>query len=348
MIPFHKIYAWLFKSFSIGEETKLIDRLIEQGYTKMMIIKRSWVFFLAILVDLKSTPIILLLLSCVSVWIGLFHLPNDTFLRGLVVIGNILMALIFTISTLVYLKHFRAIHKNSHKIVTDIPTMRESLADGDRHFIKFFNWSITNQWILGLILVLEVIFIASHFQRFNGHIMILAIDFFVIIAEIHYLRRFRKRMMDLEMDFNVVVQGKIFFVNQTGLLSDSQTIESDKIKTIKSTFPNKLASFFNFGNIDILTEGDNNLIGTMMMYYVMSPVEVANSIQSLLGEVRSIPPKYRNQIPGNEVVTVTNPELIKKMNAVVEEEKTTLKTIQHDMTELKAMDTRGKVRDILR
>lgn len=30
MIPFHKIYAWLFKSFSIGEETKLIDRLIEQ------------------------------------------------------------------------------------------------------------------------------------------------------------------------------------------------------------------------------------------------------------------------------------------------------------------------------
>ncbi len=36
------------------------------------------------------------------------------------------------------------------------------------------------------------------------------------------------------------------------------------------------------------------------------------------------------------------------MNAVVEEEKTTLKTIQHDMTELKAMDTRGKVRDILR
>ena len=258
------------------------------------------------------------------------------------------MALIFTISTLVYLKHFRAIHKNSHKIVTDIPTMRESLADGDRHFIKFFNWSITNQWILGLILVLEVIFIASHFQRFNGHIMILAIDFFVIIAEIHYLRRFRKRMMDLEMDFNVVVQGKIFFVNQTGLLSDSQTIESDKIKTIKSTFPNKLASFFNFGNIDILTEGDNNLIGTMMMYYVISPVEVVNSIQSLLGEVRSIPPKYRNQIPGNEVVTVTNPELIKKMNAVVEEEKTTLKTIQHDMTELKAMDTRGKVRDILR
>ena len=53
-------------------------------------------------------------------------------------------------------------------------------------------------------------------------------DFFVIIAEIHYLRRFRKRMMDLEMDFNVVVQGKIFFVNQTGLLSDSQTIESEK------------------------------------------------------------------------------------------------------------------------
>jgi hypothetical protein len=30
MIPFHKIYSWLFKSFNISGETILIDRLISE------------------------------------------------------------------------------------------------------------------------------------------------------------------------------------------------------------------------------------------------------------------------------------------------------------------------------
>ena len=31
--------------------------------------------------------------------------------------------------------------------------------------------------------------------------------------------------MDLEMDYNIIVEGKIFFVNQSGLLSTIQTID---------------------------------------------------------------------------------------------------------------------------
>lgn len=48
----------------------------------------------------------------------------------------------------------------------------------------------------------------------------------------------------------------MFFINQSGVLSNTQTLESDKIKTIKSTFPSPIAGLFNYGNIDILTEGD--------------------------------------------------------------------------------------------
>ncbi len=98
------------------------------------------------------------------------------------------------------------------------------------------------------------------------------------------------------MDFNVVVQGKMFFINQSGVLSNTQTLESDKIKTIKSTFPNALASFFNFGNIDILTEGDQGSLGAMQMFYVTSPAKVVNSIQTLLGEKRSMTPKQREEL----------------------------------------------------
>jgi len=90
-------------------------------------------------------------------------------------------------------------------------------------------------------------------------------------------------MMDLEMDYNIVVPWKIFFVNQSGVLSSIQTIESDKIKTVRSMFPSKIASFFNYGTVDILTEGDTQaMIGTMSMYYVTDPDWVVTNIQSLL------------------------------------------------------------------
>jgi hypothetical protein len=44
MIPFHIIYSWLFKSFRIDGETELVDRLMADGYKKLIIIKRSWIF----------------------------------------------------------------------------------------------------------------------------------------------------------------------------------------------------------------------------------------------------------------------------------------------------------------
>jgi hypothetical protein len=62
-----------------------------------------------------------------------------------------------------------------------------------------------------------------------------------------------------------------------------QTIESDKIKTVRSSFPNKIASFFNFWTIDILTEWDSiDMIGTMSMYYVKDPDGVVANIELLL------------------------------------------------------------------
>lgn len=344
MIPFHKIYAWLFKSFSIGEETRLINRLREQWYEKMMIIKRSWVFILYIV----YIPLILCILSTASIFIALTQLPNNAeILKWLIVGGNALMTTILVISSFVYIRHFRHTHSHNDKIITNIPALREELQAGDRHFTVFFNWSITNQWLLFLIFLLEIIFIISNLKNFNGHIAILTIDFIIIFLEIHYIRRYRKRMMDLEMDFNVVVQGKIFFVNQKWVLSDTQTLESDKIKTIKSTFPNKLSSFLNVGNIEILTEWDTSYsgyIGTITMYFVKNPVQVVNSMQVLLGEVRSIPPKLREQIRSNNIVNIVKEELVEETHK--EQNKKSIDG--EEMIDMYAIDTRWKVRDILR
>lgn len=62
-----------------------------------------------------------------------------------------------------------------------------------------------------------------------------------------------------------------------------------KIKTVQSIFPSKIASFFNYGTINILTEGDSAMIGTMSMYYVTNPDKAVSLIQSLVDEVKNTP-----------------------------------------------------------
>ncbi len=146
-----------------------------------------------------------------------------------------------------------------------------------------------------------------------------------MIMEIFYLKMYRKRMMDLEMDYNIIVPGKVFFVNQSGVLSSIQNIESNKIKTVRSSFPNKIASFFNYGTIDVLTEGDTEMMmGTMSMYYVTDPDKVVASIQTVLREVKD----FR----GTTIVE----------SQTIINERDTITSDEH------ALDTREKIRDVLR
>lgn len=145
-----------------------------------------------------------------------------------------------------------------------------------------------------------------------------------MIIELMFLKMYRKRMMDLEMDYNVVVPGKIYFVNQSWVLSSIQTIESSKIKTVRSSFPNKIASFFNYGNVDVLTEWDNStMMGTMSMYYVTDPDGVVTNIQSLLDEEKEEMRQW---------TISTTPSHEETQNIGVKEH---------------SYDTRSKVRDVL-
>ena len=78
-----------------------------------------------------------------------------------------------------------------------------------------------------------------------------------------------------------------------------QTIESDKIKTVKSSFPSKIASFFGYGTVDVLTEGDTEVIlGTMSMYFVSDPDRIVTNIQSLLDT--PIVERKKKKIPETE------------------------------------------------
>jgi hypothetical protein len=328
MIPFDKIYTWLFKSFNISGETELIERLMKDGYTHMMIIKRSWIFALFLL----WIPIVILTLSGISIWIA-YDSIDIIAIKYTLISGNILMSLILVISTVTYIRHFRKIHREP-VIETDTKKLVRDLTLWDNHFRSFFNWSITNQFILVGIIFAEIVLLLLYGKGIGEHFWILATDTFVILLEIFFLRHFRRRMMDLEMDYNIIVPGKIFFVNQSGVLSAVQTIESDKIKTVQSSFPSKIASFFNFGTVHVLTEGDTQaMMGTMSMYYVTNPDGVVANIQTLLDE------KLEER---KEKAAAMLEEVAKAIHPIPETPKTQKKESQRH-----SLDTREKIRAVI-
>ncbi len=327
MIPFDRIYSWLFKSFNISGETVLVERLIADGYKRLLIIKRSWVFALFTL----WLPISILILSGISIFIAYTSI-DITSIKYTLIIGNLIMSIILIISSMNYVRYFRSIHHET-EIVTDMHVVRDELELGDTYFVSFFNWSITNQWILIVIIIIELILILTYGDQIGEYFWVLATDTFVVLIEIWFLRQFRKRMMDLEMDYNIIVEGKIFFVNQSGLLSTIQTIDWNKIKTVQSIFPSKIASFFNYGTINILTEGDATNIGTMSMYYVTDPDRIVTYIQTLIdARINRVVPVIDENLPDSQ-----KPAPILMVPAT-----------QKDGSSRHTVDTREQVRDILR
>lgn len=234
------------------------------------------------------------------------------------------MSMIVILSSLNYVRHFKSIH-HEPEIIDDPHRLRDELATWDNYFQSFFNWSITNQWILFAIIISEIVLIFIS-PKVNSYFGFLIIDIIIMIIEIWLLRRYRKRMMDLEMDYNVFVPWKIFFINQSGLLSIVQSIEWDKIKTVQSVFPSKIASFFNYGTVNILTEWDTAMIGTMSMFYVTNPDKAVAHIQSLIDDSVS---SDETESKNNEAKAIP---LKKEKNS----------SNRH------TIDTREKIRDVLR
>lgn len=148
-------------------------------------------------------------------------------------------------STILYIKHFRDIHKEASSLHDPLKII-EQVRKGDAYFIQYFNWSLTNQFLLTFFAITEIILIILLRGQLGEHFFILFIDVGVIMIQIYFLRMFRAKMINLEMDFNIAVPGKLYTVNQTGILSNTQTLDGDKIKTVRATFPSKIASFFNY------------------------------------------------------------------------------------------------------
>lgn len=282
MLPFHKIYWFFYKSFKIQDDTKIIEDLEKQKIKRVLVIKRSWIYWLIISWILPVTTLI----SWINVY-NAYHIFDTLWIKYIVITLQCLLTLWLLYSSIRYLYDFKKLYGNTNGIM-DVEVVKQSLHKWDQLFTSFFNQITLNILLFTLLIVLNVIHIfynlfwssSTSFSEAGFAVF----DISCLVAQLILMRRYRKKMVDLEMDFNIVQPHKIFFINQSWMLSSSQTLQSEKIKTIKSTTWNFFMSFFNLWTIIVLTEGDSWAVWVMEMYYVSDPGQTVKNINTIINE----------------------------------------------------------------
>ncbi|MDD2516147.1 MAG: hypothetical protein PHO80_05385 [Candidatus Gracilibacteria bacterium] len=314
LINFARIYEKLFKSFSIYGDTNVVKELEENGIPYLMIIKRSWIFGL-IISRILVVIFIIMLMNCYLVY---KNFGNNTVTY--VIIGILVFNILFWIySVWSYLMRFKKIYGEKN-IILKIKDLEEKLTKGDIAFERFFNQTIFNYILLFLITIYIVSnFIITGKVLKEGFWALANIALFII--QIFLASGMKKRFIDMQMDFNIITPKRVLFYNQSGMLMESQSIETRKIKTITCSYPNFIFSFFNLGNLAVSTEGDETARKEFSMFYVSSPVETVEEINSLIKEQFMLN-QYLKQILknlGTDICEWKNPENIAKIKMFLEE-----------------------------
>ncbi len=275
MFNFKALYEFIFKSFVVARDIEMIERLKKDGYSTILLIKRSWLYGLAS--SLWLIP--LFILGGVNAFLIIRHFGSGNEF-GIVLASIVGINILWTVySSFSYLREYRDSYSRSNKILhTD--DLLAQLQGADKSFIRCFNQLQFNFVLfLGVIIVyvIHIFFIATTFD-----IVFAGLDLVCIGFQLMLLKRFEHLLIDLEMDFNIAVKGKIFFINQEGMYSKINTLEGEKIKNIRSSYPNFLASFFHYGTLEVLTEGDETLMGHNVMEYVGEPERTVENMNSLI------------------------------------------------------------------
>jgi len=274
MLNFKWLFEFLFKSFLVGRDVEMIERLYLEGYQSLLIIKRSWLYGLAS--SLWMIPLVIF--GVVNVYLILKHFGGTPF--GMVLAGFIALNIIVTVySSLRYIWDFRKNYGGYERII-HTHDLLVRLKHGDNSFTRCFNQLQTNFVIFLIVIVIYIVhifFIAAEIEFFYA-----ALDVICILFQLFLIGRFIKLIIDLEMDFNIAVKWRMIFVDQNGMFSDINTIDADKIKNIRSMYPNFIASFFHFGTIEVLTEGDQELLWHNKIEFVDRPERTVENINAII------------------------------------------------------------------
>jgi hypothetical protein len=275
MFNFIRIYEALFKSFNVSADTELVSLLEADWIKNLMIIKRSWIFGL-----FKSWIFLLIILvMCLNVFLIYLNFEGST--ESWILIWILVFAILYWfLSVFIYFRKFKHIYWE-RAIICDTASKKQQLMTWDEAFKKFFNQTIFNYfvvlWITAYI-AYYIIFIAWFMKAWIYGFL----NIFFLLAQIFLSIKFKKRMLDLEMDFAIVIPGKIMFYNQSNLQRSEATINSEKIKTITSEYAWLFWSMLNYWDVTVMTEWDEANVWEMKLHYIPFPTETVYEINELL------------------------------------------------------------------
>lgn len=277
LINFKAIYEKLFSSFDVSADSKLVQDLEKEWINQMMIIKRSWLFWISIL----WMFIFILILSAINIFLILNDVTDTNTSYTLVCILWISL-LLWIFSVILYFIKFRLIYWKKH---TTIPVQELiiKLQGWDKAFTQFFNQTLLNYLIL-IWIAAYILYYLIFIKWFSDFWYYWWLSIILLFLQIYFSAKFKKRMTDLEMDFSVVIPGKIIFYNQSGILRNIVSINAEKVKTITAKFNNFIGSIFNYWDITIFTEWDSADMWEMNLFFVSNPTEVVYEINEILGK----------------------------------------------------------------
>lgn len=136
--------------------------------------------------------------------------------------------------------------------------------------------------VLAVVYWILLIYLADFFWKTWGFYWVTWFIFFVIIFFPIWLGIFKK-YIDYILDFVVVTPDKLIYYNQEGIFSRKwRTIDAEKIKTITVNKSGIIRSIFNFWNIIILTEWDEQWEWEINFKFVDDPDNVKFRISEII------------------------------------------------------------------
>jgi len=264
--------------FAIDADTKILQELSEAWETKVFIVKKSKYF-----ITLWSLPSLLIVVLTGMVNVFLFFTINilGTTLQRLlaIVLASNIFFWLFTI--------FRYLHlyEKIYGIFTIMPASDRIpiLKQWDDLFRRFFNQTI---FLVLVYILVSLVFGVSIFLNLE---QIISPDWLGVLASlVLFLRQLHQvflllwRFINLEMDFVVVTREQLKHYNQVNLGLQTTALDADKIKTIKSVTSWWFRSFFDYGEVLILTEWDAVSQADIALTYIKKP----NTIEKLITELK--------------------------------------------------------------
>lgn len=329
MLNFRSTFEFLFKSFDISGDTKMIQKMEQEGTRFLMVIKRHWLY--TIINSWRA--IIVVVVAILNAYLLVFYDGVAHNITSYVIAGLLLLNVAYWIVVVInYIKKYYDL-QGSKPYIEDIYSCIKKNKESDAIFTSYFNQTI--------FLLLFLVGIAA-FTGFTSAVALLAgkdlssgvniVNTLLILFQIWLFYGYLNIMINTEMDYKVIVPWKILSFNQRGVFGDTQSMNSDKIKTMNTKYPGFIASFLNYGNVIVLSEWDLHNNGEMLIDYVGDPVKSVKEMEKVLRndliaiekEVNVLLKKLVHEIGIANISTPENKALLKKY---VEENESQMKEL---------------------